>query len=78
MTQDGVFLCAFVCLCVHAYMKPQQSLLLHRRGVARESAADEAKHFLHREGKWAQLNIKHLAVNRITAVPYKFIHIAIL
>ena len=32
-----------------AYMQPQQSLLLHRRWVARESAADEAKHFLHGE-----------------------------
>lgn len=55
---------ACVCLCVCAYMQPQQSLLLHRRRVARESAADEAKHFLHGEGQGAQLNIEHLTVSR--------------
>jgi len=45
-------------------MQPQQSLLLDRCRVARESAADEAKHFLHGEGQGAKLNIKHLAAGR--------------
>ena len=59
-----VCVCGWVCVCVCAYMQPQQSLLLHRRWVARESAADEAKHFFHGEGQRAQLNIKHLTVSR--------------
>lgn len=44
------------------YMQPQQSLFLYRCWVTREPAADETKHFLHREGQGAQLDIKHLAV----------------
>lgn len=54
--------CVFLCVFMHAYMKPQQSLLLYRRWVAGESAAYKAKHFLHGERQGAQLNIKHLAV----------------
>lgn len=42
-------------------MQPQKSLLLDGRRVARESATDEAKHFLHGEGQGAQLDVKHLA-----------------
>lgn len=48
-------------LSVGAYMQPQKSLLLDRRRVARESATNEAKHFLHGEGQGAQLDVKHLA-----------------
>ncbi len=61
-----VCMCIFVGVCVSelSYMQPQQSLLLHRRWVARESAADEAKHFFHGEGQGAQLNVKHLTVSR--------------
>lgn len=57
-TPGGEEVC--VCVSVGAYMQPQQSLLLHRRRVARESAADEAKHFFHGERQGAQLNIEHL------------------
>lgn len=53
-----------LCVCVCAYMQPQQSLLLHWCRIARESAADEAKHFFHGEGQGAQLDIKHLTVSR--------------
>lgn len=56
--------CVSLCVSIHAYMQPQQRLLLHRRWVARESAAYEAKHFLHWERQGAQLNIKHFAVGR--------------
>lgn len=54
-------------------MKPQQSLLLHRRWVAGESAADEAKHFLHGEGQGAQLDIKHLTVKQKAQLSIRFL-----
>lgn len=63
-------LCACVCACVYVwactctYMQPQQSLLLNRGWVAREPAANEAKHFLHGEGQRAQLDVKHLTVRK--------------
>lgn len=54
--------CASVCLRLRpcTYVQPEQSLLLYRGWIARKSAADETKHFLHGEGQRAKLDIKHL------------------